>query len=105
MATYGVIATACVVYLHHIQVAVYVRNWTWWLLFWLCLSMAAFPLTCYLAESNLYSPYYKSIYGQFLPSLMLDANILLIVGAFSAPIIFHKFVHELILWPKFFTRD
>lgn len=44
-----------------------------------------------------------AIYSQFLPSMHLNAIILLIVGAFSAPIIFHVRVHRLMWFPKFYT--
>lgn len=105
MATYGVVSTVCVVYLHHVQVAVHVRNWTWWLLMWLGLSLLGLPITCFLAQLGPYTPLRNAIYGQLLTSLQLDATILLIVGGLSVPIIIHKFVHELWLWPKFYTSD
>lgn len=49
VATYGVVSTVIVVYLHHVQVAIHVRNWTWWMFFWLCVSLLLMPVTCWLA--------------------------------------------------------
>jgi hypothetical protein len=63
VATYGVIGTVCVVYLHHIQVLVHVRNWTWWLVMWFCISLVFLPITCFLAQMGPYTPLHKGIYG------------------------------------------
>lgn len=49
VATYGVISTVCVVWLHHVMVAVYVRNWTWWLVMWFGISLVFLPITCFVA--------------------------------------------------------
>lgn len=103
--TYGVIATVCAIYIHHVQVLILVRNWTFWLFCWCALSLLFLAMTCALAQMGQYVEMRKAIYSQLLPSLHLDATILLIVGAASAPILFHKYVHRLILWPKFYMQD
>ena len=103
VATYGVVSTVIVVYLHHVQVAISVRNWTGWILFWFMLSFLMMPLTCFAAQLGPYTQLHKSIYRHLVASPQLDAIILLTVGAFSAPLIFHKYVHQLILWPRYYT--
>ena len=47
--TYGVIGTVCVVWIHHVWLAVSVRNWTCWLFMWSCISILFLPITCFIA--------------------------------------------------------
>lgn len=93
VATYGVVSTVIVVYVHHIQVAINVRNWTGWLLFWFLFSILMMPLTCFLAQMGPYTPLHKSIYRHLLPSIQIDAMMLLIIGMLVLPLLFHKYVH------------
>lgn len=103
VATYGVVSTVCVIWLHHVQVFVHVRNWTYWLVMWLVISIVFLPITLFIAQLPPYVNMSKSIYSQIVPSLHMNAIILFIVGAFSFPIIFHLFVHRLLWYPKFYT--
>jgi hypothetical protein len=41
---------------------VHVRNWTWWIAFWFCVSLVFLPITCFLAQMGPYTPLSKSIY-------------------------------------------
>lgn len=103
--SYGVVATCIVVYVHHIQVAIHVRNWTKWLFMWLCISLAFLPITCFLSQMGKTNEMKKAIYGQLLTSLPLNAIILCISGVCIVPLIFYKFVHEIFFWPKFYMND
>lgn len=103
VATYGVVSTVCVVYLHHVQVFVHVRNWTFWMLMWFCISMVFLPISCFIAQMPKYTQMKGAIFSQLLPSMQLNVTILLIVGCFSAPIIFERRLHTLVFYPKYYT--
>ena len=106
VATYGVISTVIVVYIHHIQVLMHVRNWTWWIVMWFCISFVFMPICCFIAQLGPYTNIgKKSIYSQLLPSMQLNAVILLIVGASCAPLLLHMWVERLLVWPRFYTND
>ena len=69
MFTYGVISTVCVVWIHHVQIAFHVRNWTWWIFMWLVISLLGMPVACFAAQLGKYVNMKGAIYGQLLPSL------------------------------------
>ena len=105
VATYGTIGTVIVVWIHHVQVMISIKNWTVWLAMWGLISILMMPITCAIAEIGVEAELRKAIFSQLLHSLQLDAVILLLTGAFIAPILFHKYVHELFLWPRFYTLE
>ena len=99
--TYGIIGTVCVIWIHHFQVAMSVRNWTCWLTCWGLLSISFLPVTCFLAQMGKYTNMKASIFSMLLPSMELNAIIVAIVAAAAIPLLFHQRVHDLFLWPKF----
>lgn len=60
--SYGVFATVACVVIHHIECAMYTRNWDFGLLFWFILSLTLLPLTVmgqnFIARSDLYRAIY-----------------------------------------------
>lgn len=105
VATYGVVGTVIVVYIHHVQVMIHVKNWTWWIVMWMIISIAFLPITCWVAQIGPWTSMHKAIFSKLLPALQLDAVILLLVVAFTVPMLLHKYIHELFLWPRFYTLE
>lgn len=50
VATYGTIGTVIVVWIHHAQVMISVKNWTSWLVMWGLISIIMMPITCAVAQ-------------------------------------------------------
>jgi magnesium-transporting ATPase (P-type) len=91
--TYGVTATISVVWIHHFQLFINTRNWTCWLVFWFCLSLAYLPLVCWLGQLSTKIDLTGAIYGELLPSYHLTAIIIVTVAICTLPLYLFKQVH------------
>jgi hypothetical protein len=106
VATYGVVGTIIVVYIHHLQVMIHVRNWTRWMVLWFCISILMLPLCCWIAQIGKETEIgRKSIFRQLLPSMQLNAVIFCTVGAAMAPLLGWMYIERLLLWPRFYTKE
>jgi len=102
---YGVFSTICIVIVHHAQVGMYTRNWTWFQIAWFLLSVAFCPITVWLNDNRKNAELYKSIYPNLLSAPLFWLMMLLASAMVFLPIYAFKQWTYLIKYPKYFARD
>lgn len=103
--SYGVFSTLSCVLIHHVECAMYTRNWSPDMVGWFCLSLTLVPITFMGQNSIPKSELYKSIYEQVFRSARVDLMIICAVFLCSLPLYAFKVYHQVIRQPKFYTQD
>lgn len=100
--TYGVFMTMVVVILHHLQVFVNMRNYTWWIIAWSIFSLAMLPLMLWVAQIGPNSQTRKSTYALILKNPTMWLNVLVTTFVLFLPIYFHKKWIQVVRFPQFY---
>ena len=103
--TYGAFSTVVCVLVHHAECAMYCRNWNYPLVLWFTLSISLLPLTFLLQEQMIKSELYRSMFAELFTSSLMWVLTILTVAAVAIPLYATKVVTQVLIYPKFFTRD
>jgi magnesium-transporting ATPase (P-type) len=102
--SYGVFATVACVVIHHVECAMYCRNWDINLVAWFTLSICLLPLTClgqnFIPKSDLF----RCIW-QILGSARILSMLVFAICSVSMPLYAYKSWYQVIQYPKFYTQD
>lgn len=103
--SYGAFATVACVIIHHVECAMYNRNWSSGIIMWFIFSLGMLPLTClgqnFIPKSDLY----RAIYWQILGSARILTMLILAICTVCLPLYAYKAWYQVIQYPKFYTQD
>jgi len=88
--TYGLTSVICCVVIHHIQIGMHTRNWTWPALVVFFVSLSGVVIIIWLNDNIVKSNIYKSSFEVLLASPVVWLIILLSVFVVSVPFYIEK---------------
>ena len=99
---YGVFLTMSVVIMHHLQVVINVRNWSWTLTAWATFSISMLPFTLFIAQVFPASKTLKSTYRHILKNPIIWLMVFVTVAILILPLYVNKKWLQVVRYPHFY---